>query len=61
VSGTAPWRASTKSFVNRRHRGHRVKRKGTVARTIDAARGTRVEVKGDDGVFRPHESLVRAI
>jgi hypothetical protein len=42
-------------------RGYRVKRKGTVARTIDTARGTRVEVKSDDGVFRPHESLVRAI
>ena len=42
-------------------RGYRVKRKGTVARTIDTARGTRVEVTSDDGVFRPRESLVRAI
>ena len=41
--------------------GVRTKRRGTVMRTYDTARGVRVEVKTATGDrFKPHLSLVRA-
>lgn len=41
-------------------RGTYVQRKGKVVRTVDTGRGVRVEVKTEEGVFRPHQSMVRA-
>ena len=41
--------------------GVRVKRRGTVVRTYETARGKRVEIKTSQGDrFKPHLSLVRA-
>jgi hypothetical protein len=42
--------------------GVRVKRRGTVVRTVDSGKGLRVEVQTKDGIrFRPHLSVVKAV
>ena len=42
--------------------GVRVKRRGTVVRTVDSGKGLRVEVQTKDGErFRAHQSVVKAV